>query len=444
MVKFLTFVPLLTLTVTAQKPKCRNRPLVGNRVEKSCDAHLTNGAHCRFSCPSQHSLMGPPITQCLCQGDDCNWTHGDFIPQCIAWQTTWFESSPSATENQNNEQTQQTNTEQFSVVNDAGLAGLRALVGDDAINDVNEAEKEASRSFSVEAADDTCGALSDPGNGGVWSCTNSNAESSHCTLSCPNGYKPSDNSGTDTTCTCSTEYDGPIVIELGCAWDNQNVATCVEDTDYSDSCIELSAPENGTMSCSDGFNSGTMCTFTCNDPTDLIYPAKSSKRRCKCKDGKGCFWTRTDNYCGPPPIEPECSAVDTYIDSPMNEYTSVICDDANNHGSICEWVCAADFRLNGRGRRSRCKCKRKQGIYSCEWSREFEDRHCVPAPRYYRKWHRKYNKASRTGDSAWQSELQADYDKVSVWADDELSQKYRRRRDTSLVETIEQTLHSMI
>jgi hypothetical protein len=215
------------------------------------------------------------------------------------------------------------------------------------------------------------------------------------------------------------------VIDLGCNWvGSSSPGTCVPDGDYQDTCIELSPPENGTMTCSSGTSQGSKCTFTCNEENDLIYPAKSSKRRCKCKENRGCFWTRTDNFCGPPPIEPECSA----IPDVENEYTSIICDDDNNHGSQCSWVCAADFRVNGRGRRSRCKCKRKAGIYSCGWSREFENRWCVPAPRYYRKWHRKYNKATRTGDAEWQAELEADYAKVSVWADDTLSGKFRKKR----------------
>lgn len=441
----------ILLPLAFGSPKCKNKPLVGNGVKKECDQHLTEGAHCRFSCPSEHSLMGPATTQCLCTDNDvCGWTHGNFVPQCVEWQTTWIGkkkglspvlkgavvasdeisfdggdevSLTRSSESNSKEKHLFTDTQVFSVANDA-MHAFRALVGDDEINAKNEAEMDTSKSFAVEAADKVCDPLPDAGNGGVWSCSSNNGEGSACTLSCPDGFKASDDNGVTQNCACAVDESDPIItIDLGCSWSG-TPATCVPDNSYEDVCIDLSPPENGTMSCTAGSSEGSKCTFTCNDENDLIYPAKSSKRRCKCKANKGCFWTRTDNFCGPPPIEPECSA----IPEVSNNYTSIICDDDNNHGSSCSWVCAADFRVNGRGRRSRCKCKRKAGIYSCGWSREFENRWCVPAPRYYRKWHRKYNKATRTDDAEWMAELEEDYAKVSVWADDTLSGKFRKKR----------------
>lgn len=450
---------LLLIPGTMAAPKCHDRPLVGNQIIKECDAHLTNGAHCRFSCPSQHSLMGPPMTQCLCNSSgECGWTHGDFVPQCVAWQESWFETekevgSKGGAQGKNEggggkprkvshddldfesnaEKTVFTDTQAFNV-NPEQAGQFRVLVGDDDINDQFEAEMEADKTFSVEAALDVCEALPDAGNGGSWSCSDTNSADSQCTLSCPDGFTPGDVNGVTQDCRCSSEYDGPIVIDLGCAWEGSAAPTgCVPDSSFEETCIALTAPENGTMSCNDSFKKGSKCTFTCDTETDLIYPAKSSKRRCKCKDNRGCFWTRTDNFCGPPPIEPECSAVPEV----QNNYTSIICDDDNNHGSQCEWVCAADFRVNGQGRRSRCKCKRKQGIYSCNWSRDYADRWCVPAPRYYRKWHRKYNKAVRTNDETWKAELEADYAAVTEWADAELSsviEKLRRRKRSSVLD----------
>lgn len=441
----------ILLPLAFGSPKCKNKPLVGNGVIKQCDQHMTEGAHCRFSCPSEHSLMGPATTKCLCTDTICSWDNGNFVPQCVEWQTTWvgkkkgmspvlkgavvasdeisFDSDDevsltrSSESSNNNEKHLFTDTQVFSVANDA-MHAFRALVGDDEINAKNEAEMDTSKSFAVEAADKVCNPLPDAGNGGVWSCSANNGENSACTLSCPDGFKPSDDSGVTQNCQCLVDESDPIItIDLGCNWSG-TPATCVPDNSYEDVCIELSPPENGTMTCTAGASEGSKCTFYCNDENDLIYPAKSSKRRCKCKQNKGCFWTRTDNFCGPPPIEPECSA----IPEVSNNYTSIICDDDNNHGSSCSWVCAADFRVNGRGRRSRCKCKRKAGIYSCGWSREFENRWCVPAPRYYRKWHRKYNKATRTNDAEWMAELEQDYASVSVWADDTLSGKFRKKR----------------
>lgn len=437
----------LPLAALASQPKCRHKPLVGNKVQKECDQHLTNGAQCRFSCPSQHSLMGPATTRCLCDGDTCDWTQGSFVPECVEWGSgvhlkgaivssddISFEGSESVgltrsseSAEKNNEKHLFTDTQVFSVASDA-MHAFRALVGDEEINHKNEAEMDTSKVFAVQAAEKTCDALPDPNNGGVWSCTGSNSENSACSLSCPDGFKASDDNEVSQTCQCLVDTSDPVItIDLGCNWSGNTPATCVPDDTYEDACIPLSAPENGTMSCSAGAAEGSKCTFYCNDANDLIYPAKSSKRRCKCKENKGCFWTRTDNFCGPPPIEPECSA----IPEVSNNYTSIICDDDNNHGSSCSWVCAADFRVNGRGRRSRCQCKRKAGIYSCGWSREFENRWCVPAPRYYRKWHRKYNKATRTNDAEWMAELEQDYAEVSVWADDQLSNKFRKKRSVS-------------
>ena len=122
------------------------------------------------------------------------------LPQCVEWQTTWearekglspvlkgavvasdgisfdsddevslTRSSENSEDTSGNEKHLFTDTQVFSVANDA-MHAFRALVGDDGINSKNEAEMDTSKSFNVQASDKVCEPLPDAGNGGVWSC----------------------------------------------------------------------------------------------------------------------------------------------------------------------------------------------------------------------------------------------------------------------------------
>merc|ERR1712110_878714 len=385
------------------------------------------GTTCHFSCPSDlGALEGPGQLDCVCRdnNESCDFEYvgmkWQYPIKCSEWKQKTITSSTSAT---------------ASV--QSGNAGdfLRALVGDDDIGATpDEYNTEVEKSLNLQEADKICTALPAVSNGGSWSCSSTNSENSVCTLTCPVGYMSS-NTGADTkTCGCSVDDAGPIVIDLGCDWDNSVSVDCVEDTTFTDSCQPLSAPENGTMTCTDTSNEGSICDFKCEDDTYYILPDKSSRRRCKCNDKKGCWWTRTDNYCQPPPIDPVCPE----LPSEPNQWTEYICDNepSNNHGTACTFTCDDGWRLNQRGHNFFCRCARKRGQYTCGWSQGWsEDKHCVPAPSWYRKWVRAYNKAHRRGEDV--SQLIADYNEVDQWAHDTLSEQKpipsRKRRSVSML-----------
>lgn len=433
----LAYVAMLPSLHAQTVPVCWGMPDSAPNVQRNCDTHRSAGAQCRYSCPDGHSLMGPFAVGCVCAADGsaCAWNSPPgFTIQCISWATSW----PTVDTQTAKSQTMSTGSSTFSVVND-GLAALRALVGDDDINSDDEVEREVELELDVRSADNTCDGLTAPGNGGAWLCTDSNIDGSVCDLGCPEGFVASDESAETQTCTCETEEDGPIIIQLGCSWTTSTAPTCVEDEEYRDSCIALSPPENASMECTDGFYEGTLCKFTCTNDPDVMMPDKTGRRRCKCREDRGCFWTRSEGTCQAFPISPECDAAPTVFE---NTYTDLICDDTNNHGSTCEYTCAADFRLNQRGRRSRCRCLRRRGVYNCTWTRDYDDKWCVPAPRWYRKWNRAYAKAERRGDEALMQELTDEYAEVNAWADEELSfagsmgRRLRRRRSSGWLELL--------
>jgi len=422
---------LLISSAFAYETKCQSPSNLLQGAKMDCGfqnydlSSFGEGTSCHFSCDAEHgALEGPPEMQCVC---DSNHDSCDFEFMGVKWIypikcSDWVKPrsvslSTSAT---------------VSVSSDKDAdAFLKALVGDDAIND-NEYNAEVEKSLSVLEAGKMCTVPQTPNNGGTWGCSDSNKENSLCTLSCPVGYKSSNEAASSRTCTCSVSYDGPIEIDEGCEWDNTEAVDCIEDTDFTDSCQPLSAPENGTMTCTNGANQGSVCDFDCQDETYFILPDKSSRRRCKCSERKGCWWTRTDNYCQPPPIDPVCDA----LPSEPNQWTSYVCDNepTNNHGTACSFHCDDGWRLNQRGHNFYCRCARKRGQYSCGWSRNWsEDKHCVPAPSWYRKWVRSYNKAKRRGEDV--SDLLADYNTVDAWAHDILSEARpipsRKRRSTA-------------
>ena len=303
----------------------------------------------------------------------------------------------------------------------------------------------------------------------IWSCTDLNSANSVCSVSCPAGYKLS-NSVSSMTCGCDDsssldpsdpsnddEYGDIDILNLGfpCQWDNKkSIGHCVIDEDYDGDetdlevdaddnyCIGLQAPQNGNLACTNGFKEGTTCLSKCdNEPYEFLYPGKAGRRKCRCHHKKGCYWTKpkiSNGSCQPAPsdFQQTCSAVPTKETSSLNDYTTITCDDSNNHGSKCQFKCAKDFTAkhhNSHGIRSRCHCSRKRGIYSCDWTKELENRICVPTDRWFRRWDHRYIKAEKEGaDQTILEQMQAEYEEVEQIQSDFEALKLRKRRRRSL------------
>ncbi|XP_041478043.1 E-selectin-like [Lytechinus variegatus] len=96
-----------------------------------------------------------------------------------------------------------------------------------------------------------CSTLSAPSHGSV-GCTNTNFISSVCTISCDLGYHIVGSKIRTCTQSGNTGY-----------WDG-STTTCSRTT-----CNTLSAPENGELSCTNGWYFGSSCTFSCNSGYSL-------------------------------------------------------------------------------------------------------------------------------------------------------------------------------
>lgn len=321
------------------------------------------------------------------------------------------------------------------------------------------------RSMPLYSNTNYCRLPKSPSGKEIWSCSDHQNEASTCEVLCPAGFKLSDSANKLMTCSCAApEGQDTIHYPDDCHWSGHSVISqCVFDSDNAgglteeeyvtqnsidNSCVALAPPENGSIDCTNAFYEGSMCRYSCtNDPLEMIFPAAASQRKCICREAEngknGCYWSKNSQPLGNCFATPEyfieevnlgCEAVPADL---PNAYTTLTCSDTNAFDSNCEYTCAADFRIDSIGRGSTCDCYRKKGVYECNWSRNL-DKHCVPAPRWYRKFNREYRQVQREGDAVKLAEMDALYDDVDTWANDRsvAIQKERKRRAIRMQRTI--------
>lgn len=317
---------------------------------------------------------------------------------------------------------------------------------------------EIERSFEVYNTNHYCRLPKSITGKEIWSCNNHQFEYSTCEVLCPSGYILSSEKST-MSCECGdSSLDPSIEYPASCHWNDQDeVAHCVYDEDSNseqteeefiesenieNQCVQLAPPINGTISCTNAFYENSLCKYNCeNDPYEMIFPAESSQRKCICRDAengkKGCYWTKNSQpvgSCSPSPeyfienIELGCDA----LPEVANAYTFLNCDNSNNFESTCEYTCEQDFRISSIGRISTCDCYRKRGEYQCNWSRNL-NKHCVPAPRWYRKFDRNYRVATKQGLTNVLADMDTLYDDVDQWANERSASIRRLRRKRSIM-----------
>lgn len=162
-------------------------------------------------------------------------------------------------------------------------------------------------------------------------------------------------------------------------------------------CSQISAPNSGSVACTDGNNQYSKCYFACDSKTDFLYPSHAI-RKCKCKKKKGCYWTKVQPVCKSSLATPEASC--TQLES-HNDFSHLSCSNENLANSHCRFSCSKGFTYIPPGKQAKCICQHNGDDYSCDWDKPIVhwatglDKMCVPKIRFYKKWNFAYNKAFR-------------------------------------------------
>ncbi|XP_076810110.1 E-selectin-like [Clavelina lepadiformis] len=148
-------------------------------------------------------------------------------------------------------------------------------------------------------------------------CSNMDFEDSICSFQCKQGYNMIGSA--ETQCIRSPS---------GLVWENAfpvcKLSICGE--------AEPNAPSYGQVSCSDGNQAGSRCAFSCNVGYQLIG---SGEITCNLNQRwSGAFPTCEQGSC-------DFIAVSTL------ENGKVLCGDKGLIGSVCEYECDQDYRLDG-------------------------------------------------------------------------------------------------
>nr|QKY88668.1 putative C3b soluble receptor CR1_S2 [Botryllus schlosseri] len=299
---------------SSEQPTCI--PTCGNSLPEAprhgrvnCTRRGRLGSVCSFNCDKGHTLVGKSRMECIRRGNGAQWTSAP--PVCNARCNPAVPARP-----ENGDLLCSNGNEKGSVCKFQCEPNFK-LVGDEITTCVDEGVGAAwSSEFPVCAPTCQPAKLQAPANGNI-ECTDENNLRSTCSFSCENRY---DLVG-DETVVC--EQRG-----AGASWTSSPPACIARCTK-----TETLLVNNGTVSCTDGNEIGSLCSFGC-DPEYTL--AGSDTARCA-EQVIGAAWSTEKPRCNP-----RCARHPRFM-----RRGQVSCTNGKELGSVCTFECNDGFAVEG-------------------------------------------------------------------------------------------------
>jgi len=304
--------------VTCQAIVCPALATPANGQAPSCTSDANFGSVCTFVCNAGYTLSGSATTECGGDGSSVTGTWSNPVPTCEPFVCPGLPLPVNGLSITCTDGANFNSACTFTCNPGFGIVGAQVLTC---------VAQGTTIATSYDNAVPTCEpivcpALSAPANGNTPSCTNANNYGSQCTFSCLAGF---DLVG-QSVLTCQGNGSSTVGSY------NFAAPTCAVST-----CDTFVAPANGVLSCTDGSNYGSQCTYTCN--TGFGISGASAVLTC----GTGATVLATGyDFAAPTCAVITCPA----LAAPANG-NAPSCTNTNLFNSVCSFTCQTGFSLVG-------------------------------------------------------------------------------------------------